>query len=67
MTAISGTSAADYSVATRRAEVEAKVQRNEEVETRRTADFERAQPPAEAERREARKIPGLGNAVDISV
>ncbi|MFN4008644.1 MAG: hypothetical protein ACK4K8_01695 [Pannonibacter sp.] len=69
MTAISGTTSADLSASSRRNDQVAQAAQARETqaqERKERTETERTAVPQEAERREARKIPGLGNAVDIT-
>ncbi|WP_148259217.1 hypothetical protein [Polymorphum gilvum] len=68
MSSISGGSSAEFSSAGVRAELASRFVRDAATADRQVVKFlEGAKQPAEdAARRESRKIPGLGNAVDIS-
>ncbi|WP_417687374.1 hypothetical protein [Roseibium sp.] len=67
MPSISGESSAAYSVNANRAEFASSAIRQANEQDRQVADrLEEAQETTQQTRREARQIPGLGNAVDIT-
>ena len=68
MSTIDGSSSAAYSAASTRAELATNVVRDQNAQERQIASLlDRAKETDETQRREARDIPGLGRAVDISV
>jgi antitoxin component of MazEF toxin-antitoxin module len=69
MTAIQGTVSSDRFAPARReeqAQQAAQARETKAQESRQQVETDRKDVPRETERREARKIPGLGNAVDIT-
>lgn len=69
MSAIQGTNLADRTIAARRddqAFQAAQTRETQARDAREQLETDRKEGPREDERREARKIPGLGNAVDIT-
>ncbi|WP_298816833.1 hypothetical protein [uncultured Roseibium sp.] len=68
MASVTDSSSAAVNAASVRAELATNAIRDQNDQERQVAArLEEAQVTNEADRREARKIPGLGNAVDISV
>ncbi len=68
MASISGSSSAAVSAANVRSELAANAIRDQNEQERQVVErLEVAQETQERERRESREIPGLGNAVDITV
>lgn len=68
MPSVSDSSSASHTVANIRNEFALNAVRDQAEQERQVADrLENAQATQEEERRETRKIPGLGEAVDITV
>ncbi|MET1416199.1 hypothetical protein ABVF61_28275 [Roseibium sp. HPY-6] len=68
MTSVSGSTSASYDVAKTRNEFALNAVKDQADQERQVADrLNEAQATQEEDRREARKIPGLGEAVDITV
>ncbi|GAB2186513.1 hypothetical protein [Roseibium sp. LAB1] len=64
----SSSSSAAYSAASVRSELAANAVKDQNQQERQVAErLQEAQATQEEDRRESRRIPGLGNAVDISV
>ncbi|MEP2703545.1 MAG: hypothetical protein ABJN98_23275 [Roseibium sp.] len=68
MASVSDSSSAAYSAASVRSELATNAVKDQNNQERQVAQrLEEAQVTEQADTREARKIPGLGEAVDISV
>ncbi|MBO6758207.1 MAG: hypothetical protein JJ902_17860 [Roseibium sp.] len=68
MTSVSGGGSAEVNAANIRNQLAANAIKDQNAQERQVAErLEDAQATSEEDRRESRKIPGLGEAVDISV
>ncbi|MCX2724874.1 hypothetical protein [Roseibium salinum] len=68
MTSVSDSTSAAYSAASVRNELAANAVRDQNDQERQVAErLQKAQETTEEARRESRKMPGLGEAVDITV